>query len=85
MPVIEDVLPEFLKFCEGCVLIAHNASFDAGFIEENCRRMGIETDFTVGDTVSMARLLLPNLSKFKLDNGGKSAEYPAASSSPGGG
>ena len=62
-PVIEDVLPEFLKFCEGCVLIAHNASFDAGFIEENCRRMGIETDFTVGDTVSMARLLLPNLSK----------------------
>jgi DNA polymerase-3 subunit alpha (Gram-positive type) len=67
-PVIEEVLPEFLKFCEGCVLIAHNASFDAGFIEENCRRMGIETDFTVGDTVAMARILLPNLNKFKLDN-----------------
>lgn len=67
-PVIEDVLPEFLRFCEGCTLIAHNASFDAGFIEENCRRMGIGTDFTVGDTVAMARILLPNLSKFKLDN-----------------
>ncbi len=75
-PVIEDVLPEFLKFCEGCVLIAHNASFDAGFIEENCRRMGIETDFTVGDTVSMARLLLPNLSKFKLDNVAKALNIP---------
>ncbi len=75
-PVIEDVLPEFLKFCEGCVLIAHNASFDAGFIEENCRRMGIETDFTVGDTVSMARLLLPNLSKFRLDNVAKALNIP---------
>ncbi len=75
-PVIEDILPEFLKFCEGCVLIAHNASFDAGFIEENCRRMGIPTDFTVGDTVAMARILLPNLSKFKLDNVAKVLNIP---------
>lgn len=66
-PVIEDILPKFLEFCEGCVLIAHNASFDAGFIQENCRRMGIDTDFTVGDTVAMARILLPALNKFKLD------------------
>ena len=65
-PAIEDVLPEFLDFCKGCVLIAHNASFDAGFIEENCRRMNIPADFTVGDTVAMARILLPSLSKFKL-------------------
>ena len=27
-PVIEKVLPEFLSFCEGTVLVAHNASFD---------------------------------------------------------
>ncbi len=67
-PAIEDVLPEFLDFCKGCVLIAHNASFDAGFIEENCRRMNIPADFTVGDTVAMARILLPSLSKFKLDH-----------------
>lgn len=67
-PVIEEILPKFLEFCAGCVLIAHNASFDAGFIEENCKRLGIETDFTVGDTVAMARILLPNLGKFKLDN-----------------
>ena len=38
-PTIEEILPDFLKFCEGCGLIAHNASFDVGFIEENCRRM----------------------------------------------
>ena len=75
-PAIEEVLPEFLKFCGGCVLIAHNASFDAGFIEENCRRLGIETDFTVGDTVAMARILLPSLSKFKLDHVAKALGIP---------
>lgn len=75
-PVIKDILPDFLKFCEGCVLIAHNASFDAGFIEENCKRQGIATDFTVGDTVSMARILLPTLSKFKLDHVAKALQIP---------
>ncbi len=75
-PGIEKVLPEFLDFCEGCVLIAHNASFDAGFVEENCRRLGIPTGFTVGDTVAMARILLPNLGKFKLDNVAKALNIP---------
>ena len=75
-PGIEKVLPEFLDFCEGCVLIAHNASFDAGFVEENCRRLGISTGFTVGDTVAMARILLPNLGKFKLDNVAKALNIP---------
>ncbi|MCC8138959.1 MAG: PolC-type DNA polymerase III [Lachnospiraceae bacterium] len=75
-PPIEEILPEFLAFCEGCVLIAHNASFDAGFIEENCRRMDIPTDFTVGDTVAMARVLLPKLNKFKLDTVAKALNIP---------
>ncbi|MCC8164169.1 MAG: PHP domain-containing protein [Lachnospiraceae bacterium] len=75
-PPIEEILPEFLSFCEGCVLIAHNASFDAGFIEENCRRMNISTNFTVGDTVAMARVLLPKLNKFKLDTVAKALNIP---------
>ncbi len=48
-------------------MVAHNAAFDMGFIEENCRRMNIPTDFTVVDTVAMARILLPALNRFKLD------------------
>lgn len=61
-PVIEDILPKFLEFCEGCVLIAHNASFDAGFIQENCRLHGNRHRFSVGDTVAMARILrLPSI------------------------
>ena len=37
------------------------------FIEENAKRQGFETDFTVLDTVQMARLLLTDLNKFKLN------------------
>ena len=66
-PPIEEVLPAFLEFCGGCVLIAHNASFDAGFIHQNCITLGIDAEFTVGDTVAMARMLLPSLGKYKLD------------------
>ena len=64
---IEEILPEFLSFCEGCSLVAHNAEFDVSFIEENAKRQGFETDFTVLDTVQMARLLLTDLNKFKLN------------------
>ena len=66
-PTIDKILPEFLSFCEGCILVAHNASFDVGFVEKKAEQLGIETEFTVLDTVSMARILLPNLSKYKLN------------------
>ncbi len=66
-PDIETVLPEFLKFVGDAVLVAHNASFDVGFIEQNCRYQDIEPDFTSVDTVALARILLPTLSKFKLN------------------
>lgn len=66
-PAIETVLPRFMEFCEGAVMVAHNASFDMSFIEENCGRQGIPADFTVLDTVALARVLLPQLNKYKLD------------------
>ena len=64
---IEKVLPQFLEFVGDGVLVAHNASFDVGFIEQNCRYQEIEYRFTYVDTVAMARVLLPTLSKYKLN------------------
>ena len=66
-PTIEQVLPEFLDFVGDAVLAAHNASFDVSFIEENMRRLGLWRDFTYVDTVALARVLLPQLNRFKLD------------------
>ena len=66
-PTIDVILPEFEKFCEGCVMVAHNAEFDMSFIRKNYEDLGIEREDTVVDTVGMARFLLPQLNRFKLD------------------
>lgn len=67
-PTIENVLPEFLKFCEDTVLVAHNASFDTGFIRIAAERAGLgELHHTIVDTLELARALLPELNKHKLD------------------
>lgn len=67
-PTIEHVLPEFLKFCEDTVLVAHNASFDTGFIRIAAERAGLgELHHTIVDTLELARALLPELNKHKLD------------------
>ena len=65
-PVIEKILPEFLEFCQGCVLVAHNAVFDMSFVTENTRRQKLECEFTSVDTVGIARLLLPNQAKHTI-------------------
>ena len=66
-PVIEEVLPKFIDFCKGSVMVAHNADFDMSFIRENCKRQGLLCETTVIDTVALARTLLPQLNRYKLD------------------
>ena len=65
---IEEILPQFLKFCEGSVLVAHNAGFDTGFIHENAKRLNLPYDYTVVDTLGLARCLMGHLGKYTLDN-----------------
>ena len=66
-PQIDVILPQFLQFCEGCIMVAHNAGFDMSFIMENCRRLGYPQEFTYVDTVGISRVLLKNQSKHTLD------------------
>ena len=66
-PGIETVLPEFLDFSKDCVMVAHNADFDTSFIIKKAHLLGLKPEFTIVDTVSMARILLPQLNRFKLD------------------
>ena len=49
-PLIEEVLPQFLEFCQGCVPVAHNAGFDMSFIMENARRLGLSLSGLSGRT-----------------------------------
>ena len=55
-PKIEEALPRFLDFIKDAVLVAHNASFDVGFIIEKAKQLGLEVpDNPVIDTLSLAR------------------------------
>ncbi|WP_337664088.1 PolC-type DNA polymerase III [Suilimivivens sp.] len=66
-PPIEVILPQFLDFCQGAVLVAHNANFDMSFIMENAKRQGISRKFTFVDTLGIARVLLTHQAKHTLD------------------
>ena len=58
-PPIAKVLPGFLAFASGCVLAAHNAPFDVGFLAAACQRCGLQWPaFSVLDTAALARLVL---------------------------
>ena len=58
-PPVGAVLPGFLAFARGCVLTAHNAPFDVGFLSAACGRYRIPwPDFPVLDTATLARSVL---------------------------
>jgi DNA polymerase III subunit epsilon len=55
-PRIEQVLPQFLEFAHGCVLVAHNAPFDVGFLKHFAEQQGRPWPrFEVLDTARLAR------------------------------
>ena len=66
-PLARDVLREFEEFTRGCVLVAHNASFDVKFIREHGRRYGIAFDSASVDTLMLSRYLLWGIKNHKLD------------------
>ena len=75
-PKIEEVLPKFLEFVGGRVLVAHNSKFDTGFIRAECQRLGYEYNLTDADTLSLSQQLMPQLNKYKLDVVAKALSLP---------
>lgn len=66
-PTIEVILPKFLEYIGDASVVAHNATFDTGFIRENAKRLGLVFDSTIVDTMTLAHILLPELGKYTLD------------------
>ena len=67
-PTISEVLPKFIEFFSDSVLVAHNASFDVGFIRYNIDYLKMPSlDNTVLDTLELSKTLLPDLKKYKLN------------------
>ncbi len=65
----KEVIPMFLQFIgkRPCVLVAHNAPFDVGFLKVAVARLGIEVpSVTVLDTLNLSRSLVDGVSDYKL-------------------
>ncbi|MBQ9437603.1 MAG: PHP domain-containing protein [Lachnospiraceae bacterium] len=75
---IAEALPKFLAFIKDCVLVAHNASFDTGFIKANCLRLNFDDHFTWLDTLQLSRMLFPEQVKHTLDAVAKALDVSLA-------
>ncbi len=64
-PVIKDVLPEFISFLDKSIIIAHNATFDINFINEElnrCKKKPLSNPII--DTLALTRWAYPKLGKY---------------------
>ena len=68
-PRFPAVAREFLDFAEGTTLVAHNAIFDLGFLQEGLARCGLPLwRGKTLDSVKLARRCFPNLASYRLQS-----------------
>lgn len=66
-PRIEEVIPDLIRFLDGAVVVAHNATFDVGFLNYELRRLkGRRLGDGAIDTLPLARALAPGLPNYRL-------------------
>lgn len=66
-PGIDTVLKDLKEFIGNLPIIAHNASFDWGFIKEKSKDLNLKFTNDVYDTLAMSKELLPHLKSHKLE------------------
>lgn len=65
-PRISAVIPDFMKFIDGAVLVAHNADFDVKFIKRFAGAEEYEIKNKIIDTVELSRTFVPFLKRHDL-------------------
>jgi DNA polymerase-3 subunit alpha (Gram-positive type) len=67
-PEVEEVLKKFHEWTGDAVLVAHNASFDMGFLNVGYKKIGIgKAPNPVIDTLELARFLYPDMKNHRLN------------------
>ena len=67
--VFKDVKEDIKEFVKGRILVAHNASFDYGFLNEELKRLNEDILHNeVIDTLDLARILFKNRRTYRLGN-----------------
>jgi DNA polymerase-3 subunit epsilon len=66
-PRPEEVMPHLRVFVGDRPIVAHNASFDRGFLRAELARVGLDLDNEFLCTMRLARRLEPGLRSYRLD------------------
>lgn len=67
-PRITQVLPEFHRFAEDSVLVAHNAAFDMKFLQLQQQRAGVVFEQPVLDTLLLSAVVHPAQERHSLED-----------------
>ncbi|MCC7300055.1 MAG: 3'-5' exonuclease, partial [Verrucomicrobia bacterium] len=67
-PAFSHVWPEFAAFCQGSVLLAHNAAFDIRFLQAELASAGLmPKELLIGDTLPLFRRWFPQAGTYSLE------------------
>lgn len=66
-PSVKDAVEAFLRFADGRMLVAHNASFDASFIRKACNDHDMAFENPCLDTVALSRYINADSNRHTLD------------------
>ncbi|WP_409305459.1 PolC-type DNA polymerase III [Peribacillus sp. SCS-155] len=67
-PEVDEVMEKFRQWAGDAVLVAHNASFDMGFLNVGYKKIGHpKADNPVIDTLELARFLYPDMKNHRLN------------------
>lgn len=66
-PSIEIVFPQFISFLKDSAIVAHNSSFDMGFIRHTAERFAVKICNPIIDTLQISRMMFPDLDNHKLN------------------
>jgi DNA polymerase III subunit epsilon len=67
-PMFKTIAEEFAEFIAGGVFVAHNVSFDYGFIKEEYKRLGVNFNMDRLCSVRLSRTLFPEHRRHNLDS-----------------
>src|SRR5690625_2817619 len=67
-PEVDDVLKKFHAWVDDSILVAHNATFDIGFLNQGYEKIDLpRISSPVIDTLELARFLFPQLGNHRLN------------------
>lgn len=65
-PKFYEIAKQILDFCEGCVFVAHNVSFDYGMLRNEFKNLGFDFRFPHLCTVRASRYVIPGHASYSL-------------------